>query len=242
MIERLRGKRSRERRKNTAVKEEEEAKEQRQGSAEIQEHQQDDYERYDTVAKLKLVREGKRMKEFRVTGNLNNANKKMIMANITPHIGMRVKVIYLFKSVIYWGGGKIQPYSKTLDSSLGMFTSLKEVQAYIEECEQKRLDLGNEEVWSKAYLPTTRTTEVRGNYEGKVIFKHVQIKLVASNEPLMGCKQLPDWLRQKRCIYALDTFDDNLCVWRCLAIYKRLARGEENRVQERNHNAALNLA
>ena len=97
-------------------------------------------------------------------------------------------------------------------------------------------------MWSKTYLPATRTTEVRGNYDGKVVFKHVQIMLGVSNELLMGCGPLPDWLRNKRCIYALDTIDDNLCVWRCLAIYKRLARGEKNRVQERNRNAALNLA
>ena len=148
----------------------------------------------------------------------------MIMASITPHIEMTVKVIYSFKSVIYRGGGKIQPYSKTLDSPPGMFTSLKKIQAYIEECEQKRLDLNNEEVWSKLYLSATRTTEVRGNYEDKVVFKHVQIRLVASNELLIGCERLPglpDWLRGKRCIYAIDKFDDNLCVWRCLAIDKR---------------------
>ena len=46
---------------------------------------------------------------------------------------------------------------------------LEEIQAYIKECEQKRLDLENVQVWSKAYLPATRTTEARGNYEGKVI-------------------------------------------------------------------------
>ena len=46
-------------------------------------------------------------------------------------------------------------------------------------------------------------------------------KLIASNEPLMGCGPLPDWLRKKRCIHSLDTFDDNLCVWRCLAIYSQ---------------------
>ena len=74
------------------------------------------------------------------------------------------------------------------------------------------MDLDNEEVWSKAYLPYSRTNEVRGNYEGKVIFKHVQIRLVASNEPLMGCGPLPDWLRGKRSIYLLDTLDDYLCV------------------------------
>ena len=160
------------------------------------------------------------MKEFSVTRNLNNPNTKMIMANITPHIEMRVKVIYSFKSVIYRGAGEIKSYSKTLVSSPAMFASLKEIQAFIEECEQKRLDLDNKEVWSKAYLPATRTTELRGNYEGKVLFMHVQTRLVASNEPLMGCGPLPDWLRDKRSIYAMDTFDDNLCVWRCLAIYK----------------------
>ena len=71
-----------------AVKEEaeEEAKEQQQDD-------DDDDERYDTVAKIKLMHEGKRVKIFRVTGNLKRSNTKMIMANITPHIKMRVKVI-----------------------------------------------------------------------------------------------------------------------------------------------------
>ena len=68
------------------------------------------------------------------------------MASITPHIDMMVKVIYSFKSVIYPGDGETKPYSKTLDSAPGMFTSLKEIQAYIEECEQKWLDLDNVEV------------------------------------------------------------------------------------------------
>ena len=182
------------------------------------------------------------MKGFKVTGNLSRSNTKAIMVNMTPQTEMRVKVIYSFKSVIYRGGGEIKPYNKTLDSSPGMFTSLKEIQAYIEEGEQKLVDLDNKEVWSKAYLPITRTTEVRGHYEDKVVFKHVQIRLVASNKPLMGCGPLPDWLRDKRCIYALGTFDDNLCVWICLAIYKKLTRGEKNRVQKRNRNAALYLA
>ena len=72
-----------------AVKEEaeEEAKEQQQDD------DGDDDERYDTVAKIKLMHEGKRVKIFRVTGNLKRSNTKMIMANITSHIKMRVKVI-----------------------------------------------------------------------------------------------------------------------------------------------------
>ena len=90
--------------------------------------QQDDDERYDTVTKIKLVYEGKRVKEFRVTGNLNRPNTRIIIDNITPHIEIRVKVIYSFKSVIYWGNGEIKDYSKTLDSTPGMFTGLKEIQ------------------------------------------------------------------------------------------------------------------
>ena len=83
--------------KPAAAKEEEE---EQQESAAAQEQQQDDDERYDTVTKIKLTSEGGRVKEFRVIGNLNRSNIKMIMANITLHIEMRVKIFYSFKSVI----------------------------------------------------------------------------------------------------------------------------------------------
>ena len=43
---------------------------------------------------MKLVYEEKRVKEFRVTGNLDNANTRIIMDNITPPIEMGTKVIY----------------------------------------------------------------------------------------------------------------------------------------------------
>ena len=111
-----------------ATKEEEE-----QGPAAAEEQQQDDDERSDTVTKIKLAFERRRVKEFKVKRNLNRSKTKMIMANITPHIEIRVKFIYSFKSVIYRSGGKIQPFSNTLDSSPGMFTSLKEIRAFIEE-------------------------------------------------------------------------------------------------------------
>ena len=180
------------------------------------------------------------MKEFKLTGNLNKSNTKMIMANSTPHIGMKAKVIYLFKSEIHRNAAEIVPYYKSLTSPPGMFTSLEEIQAYIEECKQKRLDLDSEEVWSKAYLPAKSATEALGNYEGNMIFKHVQIRTVASNEPLMGYEPMPDWLRDKCCIYARGTFDDNLCVWRCLVIYK--SSSETNQVEKRNCETILNLA
>ena len=59
------------------------------------------------------------------------------------------------------------PYYKTLTYLVKSYLthhqvwlkSLEEIQVYIEECEQKRLDLDNEEVWPKAYLPVKRTAK-----------------------------------------------------------------------------------
>ena len=115
----------------------------KEAEEEATEQQQDDDEQYDMIPKIKLVYERKREKEFRENGNLNGANTKRIMANIIPHIEMRTKVIYLFKSEIHRGAGEIMDYSKTLTSPAGMLISLGEIQAYIEECEQKPLDLEN---------------------------------------------------------------------------------------------------
>ena len=47
--------------------------------------------------------------------------------------------------------------------------------------------------------------------------------------PLMGCGPLSDWLKDKRCIYAIEKLDDNLCVWRYFAVCKQkdIQRGTE---------------
>ena len=50
----------------------------------------------------------------------------MVMANMTPHIEMRARVIYSFKSEIHRGGGEIMNYNKILTSPPGMLTSLKQ--------------------------------------------------------------------------------------------------------------------
>ena len=78
------------------------------------EQQQDDDEQSDTVSKIKLLFEGIYVKQYRVSGNLNGANTRVIITKLTPHIEMRTKVIYLSKSEIYQGAGEIVAYSKTL--------------------------------------------------------------------------------------------------------------------------------
>ena len=68
-------------------------------------------------------------------------HKEMIMDNNTSNIELGTTVIYSFKSEIHRGAGEIVDYSKTLTTPSDTLTSLEEIQANIEECEQKWLDL-----------------------------------------------------------------------------------------------------
>ena len=190
---------------------------------------------------IKLVENGDRVKVFKTTGNLNFDLTDIIMEKITPIIEMRTKVIHAFSCVIYRGQGEIIEYSKTFKAPSGTFSSLSDIKEYIRQCEQKRLDLEDSETWSKAYLPATATYNSKGVYEGRVLFTSVSTKIILSNEPLLGCGPLPKWLADKKCIYAIDKIDDNLCLWRCLAIHQRIMKGKK-RPEEDTNRDALKLA
>ena len=190
---------------------------------------------------IKLVENGVRAKVFKTTGNLNFDLTDKIMEKITPIIEMRTKVIHAFSCVIYRGQGDIIEYSKTFKAPSGTFSSLADIKEYIHQCEQKRLDLEDAETWSKAYLPATATYASKGVYEGRVRFTSVSTKIILSNEPLLGCGPLPKWLADKKCIYAIDKINDNLCFWRCLAIHQRIMKGKK-RPEEDTNRDALKLA
>ena len=190
---------------------------------------------------IKLDENGGRVKVYKTTGNLNFDLTDKIMEKITPIIETRTKVIHAFSCVIYRGQGEIIEYSKTFKAPPGTFSSLADIKEYIRQCEQKRLDLEDAETWSKAYLPATATFNSKGVYEGRVRFISVSTKIILSNEPLLGCGPLPKWLADKKCVYAIDKIDDNLCLWRCLVIHQRIMKGKK-RPEEDTNREALKLA
>ena len=190
---------------------------------------------------IRLVENGSRVKVYKTTGNLNFDLTDKIMEKITPIIETRTKVIHAFSCVIYRGKGEIIEYSKTFKAPPGTFSSLADIKEYIRQCEQKRLDLEDAETWSKAYLPATATYNSKGVYEGRVRFTSVSTKIILSNEPLLGCGPLPKWLADKKCVYAIDKINDNLCFWRCLVIHQRIMKGEK-RPEEKTNRDALKLA
>ena len=56
---------------------------------------------------------------------------------------------------------------------------------------------------------------------------NVDIKVVLDRQPLLGTGPLPNWLRdcargRAGPMVALDTYKDNLCLWRCIAVHRGL--------------------
>ena len=193
-----------------------------------------------SLTRMRLVENKTRIKTYAVTGDLNRNVSDIIMETIRQVVEMRTKVIYSFHCSIFRGQNEVVEYYKTFANEV-TFTGLRDIESYIRHCELKRLDLDNAEVWNKAYLPATVTIDNPNVYEGRVEFKRIYIKLISSNEPLLGCGPLPDWLREKRCVYALDNEKDNLCIWRCLVISKRI-RENQQRPERRTTRDALQLA
>ena len=119
------------------------------------------------------------MKTWRFGKSLNNLLTKTVMATVTPHIDMRVVVVYSFSCDIYQGDGGVTEYHKS-KSTISSLSTLAEIEAFIEAREMQRLDIEDGEFWNKAYLPPERTVETPGAFEGKLIFDHVQIKIIST--------------------------------------------------------------
>lgn len=54
-------------------------------------------------------------------------------------------------------------------------------------------------------------------------FKSVDVKVVRDRQPLLGEGFLPDWLgnlAHGRSMLTLNTYQDNLCLWRCIAVHQ----------------------
>ena len=101
---------------------------------------------------------------------------------------------------------------------------LSDAKAWLEEKEAERLDVEYEG-------PNTKWAP-EGHYKAEV--KIVQDQ----NAPLLGKGKLPEWLKNlshSRAMVALDNYEDNLCLWRCIAVFN----GSD---PERSTRAARDLA
>ena len=69
----------------------------------------------------------------------------------------------------------------------------------------------------EARLSNTNRPNTKWSYN---FTKAVYVKVILDRHPLfLGLGRLPDWLRNKRGVLSLDTYNDNLCLFRCIAVH-----------------------
>ena len=86
------------------------------------------------------------------------------------------------------------------------FETLAAAQAWAIQQEEVRLEPGNQ-----------RRPNTKWVYERT---KRVYVKVILDRHPLfLGLGRLPDWLRNKRRVVSLDSYQDNRCLFRCIAVH-----------------------
>ena len=84
---------------------------------------------------------------------------------------------------------------------------LSETQAWLKEQEEFRLQGENIE------RPDTKWVFERHLF--------IDLKVILDRQPLqIGLGRLPDWIRNNREVISLDTFNDALCLFRCIAVHR----------------------
>ena len=70
----------------------------------------------------------------------------------------------------------------------------------------------------EARLANPDRPNTKWSYE---LTKSVYVKVILDRHPLfLGLGRLPDWLRNKHGVLSLDTYEDNLCLFRCIAVHQ----------------------
>ena len=96
------------------------------------------------------------------------------------------------------------------------FSKLSESKAWLQEQEELRLQ------GALIDRPSTKW----------VFQKHVlvDLKVILDRQPLqIGLGRLPDWIRNKREVLSLDTYNDNLCIFRCMAVHQGAHKRDNTR-------------
>ena len=152
------------------------------------------------------VEQGRRTIEFRFTENLEGSIADRIQAKIVEHVRSR----FMLKRSAQVELQHLEEPNRKMDyyqrdnGSSPWFETLAAAEDWVRRQEELRLE--------NRQTPDTKWTYVRT--------KKVYVKVILDRHPLFlgqGC--LPDWLRNKRGVLSLDTYRDNRCLFRCIAVH-----------------------
>ena len=156
-------------------------------------------------------REGRRFIIWRKSQGLDNNLTERFMGKIREKV---ITAFYLHHYYSYWleniEDGTILLFYKNSGGS-PWINKYDEAENWLREKEEAHLNIDNIE------RPNTKWV-CRG-------YSDVDVKVALDRQPLLGTGPLPDWLRNLAHVRAgpmvtLDTYQDNLCLWRCSAVHR----------------------
>ena len=166
---------------------------------------------HDTEYEGVVEESGRRYKRWRFVAGLNKDLTPRFIEKIRENVGtsfyMRHAYSYILENIedgtrITYYQNKGSPWMKTY----------ADAEEWIKAREAVRLDPDN-----------TERPDTKWIFESHF---NVDVKVVLDRQPLMGTGPLPYWLRnlahasRGKAMVALDTYRDNLCLWRCIAVHK----------------------
>ena len=151
------------------------------------------------------VEQGRRTILFRFNLNLESSIAEQIQSKIVEHVKTRFMLkISTQVELRNMVDGKKLSYYQTIGDSPWLET-LTASQNWVKQQEELRLE-------------HQRRPNTQWAYEKTLM---LYVKVILDRQPLfLGLGRLPDWLRNKKEVIPLDTFRDNHCLFRCIAVHR----------------------
>ena len=152
---------------------------------------------------------GNRFTQWTFMTALDRSREADMTARLRMEVSNRFKLRHIY-------GRKL---TNNVDSRIEVFYTNK-ASPWFDNIEQAQNWLGVKEARRLATRADGRTPDSKWTYDDKVL---VAMKVIVDrNAPLLGSERLPDWLKNLahgRQIITLAGYEDNLCVWRCIAVH-----------------------
>ena len=152
------------------------------------------------------VERGRRTIVFRFHANLESSIadqiQNMIVANVKTRFMLNLSAVVRLRHNVE--DGRTMTFFQDIATS-SWFETLASSQEWVRQQEELRLE-------------TRRRPNTQWIYENTEL---VYCKAILDRHPLfLGVGRLPDWLRNKRGVLSLDTYQDNRCLFRCIAVHQ----------------------
>ena len=176
--------------------------------ADYQNEVEDKYKDETTEGEEKI--KGRRYIRWRFKKNLERDQTAKFMEKIRKDVrtSFYIRFVFAFNLRNIEDGTFLTFYQNEKGSR--WIDKLKDAEKWLRERESERLEV------ERIERPNT-----------KWVFDHyyaVDVKVVLDRQPLIGTGPLPDWLRNlargNHGMVTLDTYRDNMCLWRCIAVHR----------------------